>query len=94
MRAREPTSAAPAAAGEAGPRLRIEGGLDERSGDLPAHTFSSFRAAGRSFSTSATNPTWATSKIGAVGSVLIAMMRPASFIPATCCIAPLTPHAT
>ena len=61
---------------------------------VPIQAFSSFSVAGRSFKTSATNPTCATSKIGAVGSVLIATIRLASFISATCCMAPLIPQAT
>src|SRR5438876_840227 len=40
------------------------------------------------------NTTWAISNIGALGSVLIATIKPASFMPATCCIAPLIPQAT
>src|SRR2546426_6413375 len=78
----------------AGPRLRIERDLNEGSGAAGRQLFSSFKVAGRSFRTSATIPTCATSKIGALGSVLIAMIRLASFMPATCCIAPLIPHAT
>src|SRR5881392_296966 len=58
------------------------------------HALSSFKVAGSNLSASATNPKWATSKIGAVGSVLIATISPASFMPATCCIAPLMPQAT
>src|SRR5438093_680339 len=58
------------------------------------HAFSSFRVAGSNLSASAMKPTWATSKIGAVGSVLMATISPASFMPATCCIAPLMPQAT
>lgn len=49
--------------------------------------------AGITLCTSPTIPRSATEKIGASGSLLMAIMVDESFMPTKCCIAPLMPHA-
>src|ERR1700731_2556020 len=56
--------------------------------------FNAAITAGSTFWTSPTTPRSLIEKIGASGSLLMAMMFDAPFIPTMCCVAPEIPHAT
>ncbi len=73
----------------------VEPGLDHDAppGQAPLRDLTSSINAGRNCKASATTPRSASRKIGASGSLLIATMRFAPFMPTTCWSAPLIPTA-
>ncbi len=63
------------------------------AGPLPPQPFNCLTSSGTTWNRSPTMPKWATSKMGACGSELMATMMSEPFMPARCWMAPEMPQA-